>query len=42
LTSGSIPEIEVKVGASSSMNTALVVGALAIGVLAATLWAKRA
>jgi hypothetical protein len=41
LTTGSIPEIEVKVGASSSMNTALVVGALAIGVLAATLWAKR-
>lgn len=36
-----LPEVQVAVGSSNTMNTALVLGALALGVIAATMWAKR-
>jgi hypothetical protein len=36
-----IPEIQVSVGSSNTMNTAMILGALALGVIAATMWAKR-
>jgi len=36
-----IPEIQVAVGSSNTMNTAMILGALALGVIAATMWAKR-
>jgi hypothetical protein len=36
-----IPEIQVAVGSSNTMNTAMILGALALGVIAATMWARR-